>query len=723
MSGNVAQIVGELVGQFKTLDSAIDATKANVKELAAALKGLTSEGRSAAAAWRQAAAEMQKAAQAASKVRTAGTASGADAAPPQPPSSKAPGSGYPVPYVVPPNVRQPTEAGAPIYMPSYLPVPYRQSPYATGPRVGYYLTGPGTSLTVPGGGSSLTEEEIEYLGRRPLGAGYPFSRTTMAGGGSVPSGGSTVPPIPPWPGGGGSPLPYVPPFGGISMGGVMSGLYTMEVGVGMVEKFFSLLNAILDKATALNTELVRLRIAGESPGETKQIEDLAYRIAKQIPGRAVADIVTDLRHMRSEFGEEGVGDPLSEIKRYLPKIEEASVAIKAVTGEDSGMAMGNIFKTIALRGDLVDPKTHEISYERFNEGLDAVYKMIVAGNGFVTTRDALGVVQQAGPAARMFENPSDFWKSMLAVAIDMRGQRAGTALTAGARQMFGDIFPTAVAQNLEDMGLLKPGSWHRVKGSVGRVEVDKNGWFHEDVLEKQGIYAWMQSGVREQLAAHGVTDDNAVNRELYKILTTETFRRLASVYLTQHTQVERDAKLMEQVQPIEKAVQTLNKESASRNMDIFTAAWNNLMAAVGSEAMPAKISMLQGMANVLRGWTDEVRHPSRPPISELFMHPTLYTLRMYRYLTHPSDASADPSTPPPAGQMLRIGGQSYAPVGSAPTAGGSNRPVPVVVTNGRDLIRGVSDGQAGMLNRPQSGYSGSDPLIDPSAAFYGTVPP
>jgi hypothetical protein len=67
--------------------------------------------------------------------------------------------------------------------------------------------------------------------------------------------------------------------------------------------------------------------------------------------------------------------------------------------------------------------------------------------------------------------------------------------------------------------------------------------------------------------------------------------------------------------------------------------------------------------------------------------------------------------------------QSYAPTGGTTAGSGSSGPVPVVVTNGRDLIRGVSSGQASLLNRPQSGYSGSDPTIDPSSAFYGIPTP
>ncbi len=91
----------------------------------------------------------------------------------------------------------------------------------------------------------------------------------------------------------------------------------------------------------------------------------------------------------------------------------------------------------------------------------------------------------------------------------------------------------------------------------------------------------------------------------------------------------------------------------------------------------------------------------------------------------PNDPFANPSRLP--GPMAdpnfhKSAWTSYAPRGNY---GDSNAPIPVVVTNdirignGRDLIRGISNGQADLSNRPPGGISGSDPRINASRAFYG----
>jgi hypothetical protein len=65
---------------------------------------------------------------------------------------------------------------------------------------------------------------------------------------------------------------------------------------------------------------------------------------------------------------------------------------------------------------------------------------------------------------------------------------------------------------------------------------------------------------------------------------------------------------------------------------------------------------------------------------------------------------------------------SYAPDGSGTGSGGA-MPVyvinPVQIGNGRDLIRGISSGQADLMNRPPPGYTPSDPRISPAGAYYG----
>jgi hypothetical protein len=89
----------------------------------------------------------------------------------------------------------------------------------------------------------------------------------------------------------------------------------------------------------------------------------------------------------------------------------------------------------------------------------------------------------------------------------------------------------------------------------------------------------------------------------------------------------------------------------------------------------------------------------------------------------PWESSGDSSAPngvPPTSPLF--GRQSMAPPPPT-TTGGATGPVPVVVTNPRDLTRGVAGGIARQSNQPPSGYPGFDPRIDPTGSFYGVLGP
>ena len=226
-SGNVGAQIEALAKQFSNLDSIINTTKANVRELGAELSGLTTEGRQAAAAWRQAADAMKQAAGAARSARGAGAGvAGGSAAPraaggpsPAPVAGGMPavaslsgtrppisipyadtGARALVPYV-PPGALVPywngntgfTTSGNP-YTPYGWSTPGR--PYQGGSGRGLVpVPPPGTGFTMPPGAPPT--------GVGPWGGWSPNTGWTWGAGGPPP-GGVGGPPPPP----GGPPVPY-----------------------------------------------------------------------------------------------------------------------------------------------------------------------------------------------------------------------------------------------------------------------------------------------------------------------------------------------------------------------------------------------------------------------------------------------------------------------------------------------------------------------------------
>jgi hypothetical protein len=118
-------------------------------------------------------------------------------------------------------------------------------------------------------------------------------------------------------------------------------------------------------------------------------------------------------------------------------------------------------------------------------------------------------------------------------------------------------------------------------------------------------------------------------------------------------------------------------------MDVAASSWNNLWAAIGRSALPAKIAVLQTMANIFRNETDNVRAPA-----DTGFWSKVGGVMERVMLANPLTASALMSVKLISGAM------------------------PVHVVNAGDVAHAVTAGVGDGLSRPSSGPTGSDPRID-----------
>ncbi|MGH7155857.1 MAG: hypothetical protein ACREF3_18165 [Acetobacteraceae bacterium] len=133
-------------------------------------------------------------------------------------------------------------------------------------------------------------------------------------------------------------------------------------------------------------------------------------------------------------------------------------------------------------------------------------------------------------------------------------------------------------------------------------------------------------------------------------------------YMQQGEQVERDAKLYDKVPSVAANLKTLQGESLTYNMDAFATSWNNMLAALGDQGIPAKIAVLRNFTSVFTDWTKGIREGEpritaapmrRDPTEGLFVTdlPMLWVYRFLREHGWFSDRSGAGAAPPqsPAG--------------------------------------------------------------------------
>lgn len=360
---------------------------------------------------------------------------------------------------------------------------------------------------------------------------------------------------------------------------------------------------VLDQQTQMkNAGMTNLQIIQE----TAQV----YKSMSEVRGLDVAQRLQAVRELRGIAGE-GHKRSLAEANQLLPDYLRAQTIVGAQQAH-------TLFRAIELRGDVQFDHKGNLNNQLFHTGLDRALRAIQASGGTVTPRDLYGVMQQAGPMARMMA-PEAFYGMMTTAIMEMGGQRAGTALTAIGRALYGGIMPERNANEMLNLGLYDPRAVRHVRGlsraqkadlksmgySVGRggaVMVDRNALIGQEVRDRLGVGAWMNQFLAPRLHAaflrqHGahphLTEQQYDMQEMYRLLPTEPSRRFTGFYLTQRENIERDQKLQDQ--SLGMGAYDNNQNNYTTQLHNLQQSWSGLMQTLGLPAARDGASILKGL--------------------------------------------------------------------------------------------------------------------------------
>jgi hypothetical protein len=371
---------------------------------------------------------------------------------------------------------------------------------------------------------------------------------------------------------------------GLAIGGAAALFGAEKIAVGM------------ERAVKAGGELVKqqtlLQNLIQNPGEVSATTTSAQAATLQIMGTTIAENIKGMREMV------GVTNSMEEARKlYVPTMQGAKI-LESLTGTPAEKSLQTLAKAIEQLGGGTNPKTQEVDPQRFEQYMREAVKTIVASGGLIDANTLLGFAKQAGPMARMTQDPATLFQSYMTAMMDMGGYRAGTALTAAGRQLLGGKMGKSTAEEMENMGLLKPGMWH--KSGTG-VKVDEGGLVGEEMLKgaDADVAKWFNQVFKKALADHGKTDPSDINQELYKVLGTETMRRIAGLFLQNSGQIERDANLQKGAADVDTAYGNIKAGDYEANVKNVETAWESLMQAFGAPMVATAIQGMQMVANAI----------------------------------------------------------------------------------------------------------------------------
>lgn len=321
--------------------------------------------------------------------------------------------------------------------------------------------------------------------------------------------------------------------------------------------------------------------AGNSIGDTARAVSAAFDSIQKVPG---VDAVDAMKRYRELAG--ATQDNAGSIG-VLPDFLKAQVVYGAAAGEgaDAEDGMKRIAKMIELRQGAIDHLTHKIDPKKFDSELDVAVKALQVGQGLITANDLQQLIKQAGPMAKGMD-PLKFWSIYLASLEEMGGARTGTAMTAVARQVLGGIMTPRVANEWRDLGMLDPQhhGWHVTKKGDTIIDDPKKAIRGYQTFNEEGFQSFVDKFVRPAMVNAGYVTDKDQNAELYKFGSTETARRLYSMYLTGSEQVEAEQRKIQGAKGISAYDEIYKGGDYQQGIDSLTASIKSLEEALGGPA-------------------------------------------------------------------------------------------------------------------------------------------
>lgn len=501
ISGDIGQIIGQLIKDFEKLDQAVNGTKENLSGLTDAMKGMAASGKSAADAWQNVAKSIGAAAKAAKEA----AASSASIQPRQS-RGQAQSASQAQAAINAAVIASSAQRGAPTgtSLVPYTGGAYQRGRYSdptSGPTIGLPYQSSGTGMIPyvpprPAGGYPMAPYDYEgeiIPPERPAPTGGPSRSAqgptingtwTRPGGsgqtwgpygpGGTGMGGQYSPNVPAVGGGGGFP-PAVGGAGGAG-GGYPPGMPPLNLPPGMYHQYqpgrapslhdfngmamlpeiagFDWMKENWEKSAAYQAEQAHLIQQGFTPGEARAAGNEAMQVQREvgpITAESVLHIVDKLMNVTQQ-------KDIATNPQILTEYAKAAVVLSSYGRGDELHELDSAIRAGEFRGVLTHEGKNgkqEIDVEGMSQFLRQLTAMASISGGDIGPSQVLGMLRAAGAAGSII-TPDELTR-MMALIIASGRTRAGSNLQAFEQQFTAGRMSEAAANLLIGMNIIQGG--------------------------------------------------------------------------------------------------------------------------------------------------------------------------------------------------------------------------------------------------------------------------
>jgi hypothetical protein len=187
-----------------------------------------------------------------------------------------------------------------------------------------------------------------------------------------------------------------------------------------------------------------------------------------------------------------------------------------------------------------------------------------------------------------------FYAEMVEMAVSQGASRAGTATTSLFSQLVGGSMPLHTAEEMQRMGLLKEGEWHKDHGKVviGQEATQR---FSEALKDP---IAYITGPLNDLMTAQGMSLGDKI-MEVLKLFGRQTAQRLVAEGLSSEPSFARSRVMFNEIPSIDSQYNTLMGTDLEMNEKALGNAWKGFTEALGQAGIPLAIKVLTKMTDAL----------------------------------------------------------------------------------------------------------------------------
>lgn len=340
------------------------------------------------------------------------------------------------------------------------------------------------------------------------------------------------------------------------------------------EKMLRVLGGLVEHGSKIVHQQEMLRIAGVRNLEVVEATRRAYEVSGRVQTTTISGNLKHIGELRYAFGS------MEQASQYIERVSKANAILNSIKGGGHD-EVWSLIKSLEEKGLTSKP-------QEFMRYIDIMTKATEASNGRVTPQQFFNAFKYGRTS--MLGWDETFVGQYLPRAIQsFTGAGGGGGGYGGPGNAIMSAFAAVVngqmnkfpAEQFKQLGLVDrfqtiPGSSKGVAEITGRSLFQKN------------PYEWVQSVLMPQLAAQGITSDEAIQEKVSRLFPNRTAGGLMTMFALQgrfhegdNSPWEKDAKMTRDAMPTLKAFQELMRNDPTLAMQAFRAQWESLKEALG----------------------------------------------------------------------------------------------------------------------------------------------